>query len=247
MSGVIGGTAFLGPLLTLADSSEFLYRLKILNETQKETFHECFLEIGNLKTAKEKLSLLFQTVFTKPPGQNKTLFQSLTGYNFYCSVNYTERPEVFQKYISFVNSSHFKKAIHVGATASLRSQMMMTVYMMGLGDFFQDINETVINVLKNTNVLLYTGEWDIVFPAENLWRFYCALNWSQSAGFQENDTKPWYPDGKSEKQAGLFAKAGSVTYVRVDDAGHDPGFDQSEVAYKMVSLFLQNKPFDKTN
>lgn len=247
LAGVIGGTSFLGPLLTTADSSEFLYRLNILNKTQKETFHNRFLEIANLTNVKEKLGLLLQTIFTNPPGKNKTLFQSLTGYEYYSSVNYTTRPMVFQKYVSFVNSSQFKGNIHVGTAASLRSQMGMTVYVMGLGDFFTDISDTVINVLNNTNVLLYTGQWDLVFPDENLWQFYCVLKWSQSVGFQKDDIKPWYPYGKSQKQAGMYAQAGTVTYVRVDDSGHDPGFDKSEVVYEMASRFMNKKPFDETN
>ncbi|CAN7984254.1 unnamed protein product [Ixodes hexagonus] len=241
LKGVIAGSPFLGPLLDTINPSDFLFSVGMINENARTQMHERFRKIRDESNRKTQLGLLSKTCFQDYTKKNPSLFQQLTGYNLYSSVAYSRIPKEFTRYKDYVNSEDFKTRIHVGSGVTLRAQMPLVFYHLGMDDFFTDIATTLESVMNNCRVLIYGGQLDVIFPATNMERFYDTLTWNGSHEFKHSGKIPWYNDTDPDCLNGYVTKGGNVKYVLLQGAGHDPGFDVPEAIHEMTVKFIQGE------
>ncbi|KAH9363894.1 hypothetical protein HPB48_004091 [Haemaphysalis longicornis] len=122
LRGVMLGAGFLGDLLKVADSSDFLYQTSMITKKQHDLFAEQFRDMRKKATGLMgkigALLMLMRTIFTDK--KKPTLFQTLTGYNNHASALYTEKPLNMLKYAQYVQTDEFKRAVHVARRSSSR-------------------------------------------------------------------------------------------------------------------------------
>ncbi|CAN8029708.1 unnamed protein product, partial [Ixodes persulcatus] len=240
LKGVVAGSPFLGPLLETIDSSEFLFSVGMLDTTSKFLFHQAFENLTTETNRTIQLFTFLRTVFQDYTKKNPTLFQKLTGYNIHSSVLHTRIPQEFVEYKKYVNKSDFKSTIHVGSDAVLRKQMLSVVISMGMVDFFTDITLMLQSVFDKYRVLIYGGQLDTIFPAINMDRFYNSLEWGGSVHFKK-ERVAWYDEDDPDYLNGYVRKGGTVTYVLLVGAGHDPGFDVPKPTHTLIGKFLRQE------
>ncbi|XP_049513874.1 probable serine carboxypeptidase CPVL [Dermacentor silvarum] len=167
LKGVIGGNGFLGPILDIADSSQFMYQLSMVDESGRDAFSARFMYMkamaANQTLARAVPLLLSQTLFTNSP---PTLFQNLTLYNDYLSPLYTERDIAMTVCLTLLNMSQVKHEFHVGDNIPFEYYNLPLLYSLA-PDYLHNIDLLVTNVLNKTKVLLYTGQLDPLFPSVN--------------------------------------------------------------------------------
>ncbi|KAK8761549.1 hypothetical protein V5799_027184 [Amblyomma americanum] len=238
--GTIGGVGFLGPILDLADSSNFLYQASMLDTNGYAAFKLQFETMRNL-TATGNISyyplvigMLATTLFASEP---KTLFQNLTLYNSQASPLYTEMPLSMLAFFAFANTSDFKKAIHVGENTKfefVNPNLLVSL----AADFLVDIRETVQYVLNRTRVLFYTGQLDTLFPSPNLQNYFETLSWTHAHTYRAASRRTWKPYDLYYGAAAYLKSAKNFTSAVVLGMGHYGAFDKPLEVYHLMMEFI---------
>ncbi|XP_077524080.1 putative serine carboxypeptidase CPVL [Amblyomma americanum] len=238
--GTIGGVGFLGPILDLADSSDFLYQASMLDTNGYAAFKLQFETMRNL-TATGNISyyplvigMLATTLFASEP---KTLFQNLTLYNSQASPLYTEMPLSMLAFFAFANTSDFKKVIHVGENTQfefVNPNLLVSL----AADFLVDIRETVQYVLNRTRVLLYTGQLDTLFPSPNLQNYFETLSWTHAHTYRAASRRTWKPYDRYYGAAAYLKSAKNFTSAVVLGMGHYGAFDKPLEVYHLMMEFI---------
>lgn len=243
LKGVIGGNGFLGPILDVADSSNFLYETSMLTEEGRQNFSNAFQMMKNFFTAGNysvTLGLLFSTIFADITRAQPTLFQNLTLYNDHASPLYTERPFRLLACFKFLNdSSDFKKYIHVGENATFQYNNKLLLTMFSL-DWLADISSSIENVLNETSVLFYTGQLDALFPSVNQRTYFASLNWSHAQEYRDVNRSLWKPYTEYYGEAGYIKKAHTFTEAVLLGMSHYGAIEKSDEVYFLIMQFIAN-------
>uniref|UniRef100_G3MM89 Carboxypeptidase n=1 Tax=Amblyomma maculatum TaxID=34609 RepID=G3MM89_AMBMU len=236
--GTIGGVGFLAPILELADSSDFLYQVSMLDKKGYGIFKQQFENIRNITRQGQydiAIYMLAQTIFAYQ--DKKTLFQNLTFYNNHASPLYSEMPLSMLLCFKYINSSDFKTALHVGENTVLQYDNPLLLQRLA-GDFLVDITKLIEHVLNKTRVLFYTGQLDALFPSTNLQAYFDRLNWTKANEYRDANRSIWRPYGPATNAAGYMKSAGNFTSAVMLGMGHYAGFDKPTETYLLMKEFL---------
>lgn len=212
----------------------------------KQEFEQRFQDIRELATRNETAALLLflQTVFTS--STNPTLFQQLTGYDVQASALYSTKPPQRSQYESYVQTSDFKKAIHVGTAAAFEANITPLEYALE-EDYLTDISDRLEVLLNCCEVLFYTGQADILFPSINLQDYFRSLNWTAADAFRSAERQTWRATPNSTELSGYVFQTGNFTDVILLRAGHYAALDETKAAYHMMVNFIEGKSFADTS
>ncbi|KAL3211908.1 hypothetical protein MRX96_051921 [Rhipicephalus microplus] len=245
LEGVMLGVGFIFPLLELINSTDYLYYTGLLDDHGRQPFAQRFDVIqnfvneGNLRLA---AGLLSQTVLNLRSGKNQSLYQKLTGFKHHSSVVRAQRPAEVAAYMSCANSEEFKNRIHVHPSRTLDGTRMKIAMNLAVGDFFENHTETLLAVINNRHVLLYTAQLDAVFPAVNIERCFKNLEWRGQSQFNKAERSLWYRnDNSSLELLGYEKRAGAVTFSTVLFGGHYVSFDRSSAISDLYKRFLESR------
>ncbi|KAH9363900.1 hypothetical protein HPB48_011208 [Haemaphysalis longicornis] len=193
--------------------------------------------------------VLSKTVLNlRKPGEEKSLFQKLTGFDVHASIAYLKRPREFYAYFAYANSSDFKKRIHVSSSSSLDGKRIHLAMNLSVYDFFIDIKEMLPGVLEKYPVLFYTAQFDDVFPAVNLENQLRKLSWKHSETYKKACRVPWrHNDDYSGKLRGYEKKVPGLLSATVLFGGHYIYQDQSQAVSELYSRFLKFPPASDVN
>ncbi|XP_077546369.1 venom serine carboxypeptidase-like [Haemaphysalis longicornis] len=243
VSGAILGVPFLGPLLKLFDSSDYLYNTGLLDEEGRQAFAQRFQQIEQAAKVNRTLAagLLLRTVFNANVEGEPSLYEQLTGYTDHNSALRTKAEPETIKYKEYVTSDAFKKAVHVGLEAQLEAQRLPLFLSLAQSDYFDDVSDTLARVLDSVRVLYYTGQLDTVFPAVNIDRYLKKLKWSGQGELARSERKPWFSASNATTQLGYVTRARNLTYALVLRAGHLASFDQPAALFDLVYNFIHKK------
>ncbi|KAG0412554.1 hypothetical protein HPB47_010313 [Ixodes persulcatus] len=225
VKGLICGAGFLGPLLEVADSHEFLYEVSMLTSEGRDEFASRFELIRTLAATNQTaaLLLLLQTVFTSDT--NPTLFQQLTGYDNQASALYATKPANMLAYERYVQTKEFKKAVHVGDSIVFQKDMFTLMFGL-LQDYLANIDAEIEELLDTYKVLFYYGQMDSLFPAVHQKAFTRSLNWTGSDVFRNANRQTWRADDSAVKLLGYKTTAAQFTEVVLLKAGHYAAVDE---------------------
>ncbi|XP_040079175.1 probable serine carboxypeptidase CPVL [Ixodes scapularis] len=241
LQGVIAGAGLLGPLLQLADSSEYLYQVGMLNRRGKLQFQQRFAEVRRLKKKsklREAFKLLEKTIFAYTFSGLPTLFQDLTGYKDYDSVAQSEEPEIFKVLNQFFHADKFKRAIHVGIDAFFQ-QYYYDVSVNLIPDYFVDSSQTFVEVLDRYEVLAYSGQFDVTFPVANMQKFYEGLKWKGTEDYANAERNQWRKKIQgNDFLLGYITKAKGFTEAVLRRTGHRVSYDSSYLVAKLIEIFM---------
>ncbi|KAH9363902.1 hypothetical protein HPB48_011210 [Haemaphysalis longicornis] len=232
VSGAILGVPFLGPLLKLFDSSDYLYNTGLLDEEGRQAFAQRFQQIEQAAKVNRTLAagLLLRTVFNANVEGEPSLYEQLTGYTDHNSALRTKAEPETIKYKEYITSD-----------ASKRPYTLPLFLSLAQSDYFDDVSDTLARVLDSVRVLYYTGQLDTVFPAVNIDRYLKKLKWSGQGELARSERKPWFSASNATTQLGYVTRARNLTYALVLRAGHLASFDQPAALFDLVYNFIHKK------
>lgn len=243
LKGIVGGNGFLGPVLETADSSQFLYDVSMLDETGRYVFALAFETMKNMsgtQNASLVPYILLTTIFADPTGAKPSLFQNLTLYSDHASPLYTMRPLHMLMCFAFLNNSvYLRRQMHVGDEAIFRYGDPMLLGKLA-PDWLRDIRNMTQRVLNETNVLLYTGQIDTLFPSVNQRNYYATLDWAQAAMYRSTPRSLWRPSSWSHYMgyAGYIRKVTGFTEAVLLGMSHYGAADKPDEAYYLIMEFI---------
>ncbi|KAK8765395.1 hypothetical protein V5799_032003 [Amblyomma americanum] len=240
LRGVIMGAGFLGQLMKVADSSEFLYEMSMITKRGRKSFAQKFAEMRQkVRSLLGKLAALLKlrrTIFTSET--NPTLFQKLTGYNNQASALYSEKPENMVRYEQYVQTDDFKRALHVGKSVQfMKAESKVATKLKD--DYLTDISDKIQDLLQSYKILFYTGQMDTLFPSRNLQDYFRSLNWTGAEEFRAKEPTHWKAYPTSRYVSGIVTMVGNVTEVVLLRAGHYAAVDEADNANKMILNFIE--------
>ncbi|XP_075729758.1 venom serine carboxypeptidase-like isoform X1 [Rhipicephalus microplus] len=242
LKGVIGGNGFLGSILDLADSSDFMYQLSMVDKKGRNEFHKKFQQMKNdshnpsltLKIVQE----LSQTLFIND--MSPTLYQNVTLYHDYLSPLLTERsPSLLGSFLLLYNNSEVRNALHIGPNVTF--EYNNTDLLRGLAtDYLRNISPMVSNVLNKTNVLLYTGQLDPLFPSVKQRDYLSKLQWKEADAYKTARRVPWTPPIPYNGFAAFLTKTSNFTYGVILGMSHYGAIDKPDEVYFLIKEFVTN-------
>uniref|UniRef100_A0A147BNZ8 Putative serine carboxypeptidase n=1 Tax=Ixodes ricinus TaxID=34613 RepID=A0A147BNZ8_IXORI len=243
LRGVICGVGFLGPLLLMANMSDYFHQFSIMDHNGRGIYQTRLDEIQKLViggNALQAVLLLQQTLFVSSGGSAPTLFEELTGYKYDGNVLQSREPAEFQRYRDYVASEDFKMQIHVGLNATFQRSELINFYI--AKDYFRDITDMVLTVLKNYRLLAYFGQLDPVFSVVQNEKYFRSLQWDGAEEFRRANHTPWFAVSEKNGVSGYVTAAQNFVFTSILQAGHYAGFDQTQAANKMMRRFMNGLP-----
>uniref|UniRef100_A0A131YF95 Serine carboxypeptidase n=1 Tax=Rhipicephalus appendiculatus TaxID=34631 RepID=A0A131YF95_RHIAP len=243
LKGVIGGNGFLGPILDIAESSEFMYQLSMVNRNGCDAFSDQFNRMRNEQNVTIIPYMLSRTMFI---GNPPTLFQNVTLYNDYLSPLYTERLLSMQVCFGLINSSAVRSALHIGRTLTFQYNNELMLYSLA-ADYITNINDTVAKVLESTSVLFYTGQLDPLFPSVNQRSYLSKLQWRDSAKYNAAQRVTWKPPTWQPVDgfAGYLKQTETLTDAVIVGMSHYGAIEKPNEAYFLMMEFITNTSTSK--
>lgn len=241
LNGAILGAGFLGNILEVADSADFLYETSMVTKKERDLLEEEFQDmrrkarrhIGKLSALLDLMRTIF-TAETKP-----TLFQKLTGYNNHASALYTEKPLNMLKYEKYVQTDEFKRAVHIGQDVGFQEAEDKVTRQLAK-DYLTDISGKIEDLLESYHMLLYTGQMDTLFPSRNLQDYFRSLKWSGAKEFRKKQPKRWRAYRNSHSVSGFITTVGKMKEGVLLGAGHYAAVDKPEEANRLMMMFIED-------
>nr|XP_050031931.2 venom serine carboxypeptidase-like [Dermacentor andersoni] len=243
LKGVIGGNGFLGPIFDLADSSDFLYQMSMVDSKGRTEFKERFQLMKRLAASENvthkmyALMLLTSTLFINDT--SPTLFQNLTLYHDHASPMYTHRPVRMLYCAGFLNDSVTKVLLHAGAnnTFQIINEVMLQTFAI---DSLRDISTFNEHVLNESRVLLYNGQMDALFPSVNQRDYYRRLNWTYADDYRNATRYPWQPHPGYYGFAGYKKTVHNFTEAVILGMSHYGAAEKPDEPYFLITQFIAN-------
>ncbi|XP_075526697.1 venom serine carboxypeptidase-like [Dermacentor variabilis] len=243
LKGVIGGNGFLGPIFDLADSSDFLYQMSMVDSKGRTEFRERFQLMKKLAASENAtlkmyaLMLLTSTLFINDA--SPTLFQNLTLYHDQASPMYTHRPVRMLYCAVFLNQSATKVLLHAGAnnTFQIINEVMLQTFAI---DSLRDISTFNEHVLNESRVLFYNGQMDALFPSVNQRDYYRRLNWTYAVDYRNTPRYPWQPHQGYYGFAGYKKTVHDFTEVVILGMSHYGAAEKPDEPYFLITEFIAN-------
>lgn len=243
LKGVIGGNGFLGPVLEVADSSDFLYQMSMVDVNGRQQFAERFAQMRQLAQSGDynktlyALKLFSETIFTDT--QTPTMFQNLTLYNDHASPMYTERPYWMLQCFFFLSMNTTKIALHAGVNNTFQINNPLLLFSFA-SDWLRDISLYNEHVLNQTSVLLYTGQMDALFPSVNQRNYFKRLNWTYADEYRNVSRYPWTPYKHYYGFAGYIKTVQRFSEAVLLGMSHYGAAEKPDEVYFLMMQFIAN-------
>ncbi|XP_072975078.1 serine carboxypeptidase-like isoform X1 [Typha angustifolia] len=140
----------------------------------------------------------------------------------------------FSNMEKFLNDKSVRKALGVGDRKFVSCNPL--VYEAMLTDWMKNL-EVGIPALVDDGIklLVYAGEYDLICNWLGNFRWVNSMEWS---GHQIFAKAPMLPFTVDRKEAGLLKAYGSLSFLKVHDAGHMVPMDQPKAALEMLRRWM---------
>ncbi|CAH8383402.1 unnamed protein product [Eruca vesicaria subsp. sativa] len=137
----------------------------------------------------------------------------------------------------FLNQDSVRKALGVGDIKFVSCSTV--VYDAMQMDWMQNLEVGIPALLEDgIKMLIYAGEYDLICNWLGNSKWVHEMEWSGQKEFVSAATVPFYVDNK---EAGLMKNHGSLTFLKVHDAGHMVPMDQPKAALQMLQNWMEGK------
>jgi len=132
-------------------------------------------------------------------------------------------------------------ALHVGSVPY--AVFNQTVEDQLIHDWVVGVVPVLLELLEHYDVLVYSGQYDVILGPPGTERAIDKLQWSGAAAYATKPTTPFYIENGGRDLAGYVRQAASAanttfSYVMLRGCGHMVPTDQPVRAYNMISTFL---------
>lgn len=143
----------------------------------------------------------------------------------------------FSNMEKFLNLKSVRETLGVGDIEFVSCSP--TVYEAMLTDWMRNLEVGIPALLEDgIQLLVYAGEYDLICNWLGNSRWVHAMEWSGQSGFVSSSEIPFLVDGV---EAGLLKTHGSLSFLKVHDAGHMVPMDQPKAALEMLKRWTRGK------
>ncbi len=173
--------------------------------------------------------------------QGKSFWVNITGCTDYFNIMRVNSPASFNYFSAYLNQPAQRKALHVG-DATLHSGSAVERAL--IPDVMQSVKAELDVLMQNYNVLLYSGQLDVIIGALLTDQFVPTLVWPGAAAYTKAQRNVWQLNdgvaGYAKQVTAKNAAGQDITFVRavVRGAGHIVPFDAPAAALDMVQRFV---------
>ncbi|CAN8012994.1 unnamed protein product, partial [Ixodes pacificus] len=237
LKGIAIGNADIDPL-TMMDYADYLYEIGLVDRNQAAVLRgKTDAAINLIKQGRYlEANDVVAPIFDGSP----SIYNNLTGFTNYFNYLLTKEPVDQLYYISFIQTTRVRKAIHVGSLPFYDFNPM--VYDNFNGDKMVSAKPWFTSLLEKYKVLLYSGQLDIVVAYPYTESFLASLNWTGAGALAAVSRQIWRTPGGKDIY-GYVRQVANFTEVLVRNGGHILPYDQPEAAYDMITRFIDGKPF----
>jgi len=146
----------------------------------------------------------------------------------------------FSNMENYLNQGSVRDALGVGSRKFVSCSPL--VYEAMLTDWMRNMEVGIPTLLDDgVKLLVYAGEYDLICNWLGNSRWVNSMDWSGSENFKQASTKSFLVD---DKEAGLITSYGSLSFLKVHDAGHMVPMDQPKAALEMLKRWTQGSITD---
>ncbi|XP_058099119.1 serine carboxypeptidase-like isoform X1 [Magnolia sinica] len=141
----------------------------------------------------------------------------------------------FSNMDKFLNQKSVREALGVGKRKFVSCSPI--VYEAMITDWMKNFEPGIPALIEDgIKVLVYAGEYDLICNWLGNFRWVNSMEWSGQKKFAVAPMEPFTVDGK---EAGLLKSYGSLSFLKVHDAGHMVPMDQPKAALKMLKKWTR--------
>lgn len=219
--------------------SDYFYQIGLLDFNGRDQFKQLENRARDLiKLGKhEEAFKIFGEMINNDPIEEPTLFKNLTGFDNWYNYLYTQNPDDSEYYYTeWIERPDVRKAIHVGNRTFISYNMIVVEYLKE--DFTKSVAFIIADLLEHYQVLLYSGQLDLIVPYRSTENYLLNLNWSGIEDYKKTPRKQWKV---GNDLAGYSKTVRNLTEVLVRNAGHMVPADQPIWAWELITRFTHKK------
>ncbi|KAI9307926.1 Alpha/Beta hydrolase protein [Cunninghamella echinulata] len=135
----------------------------------------------------------------------------------------------------YLRSKELKAAIHSQKQALGWSECSSSVSRALDGDKSKPSYDLLPDLLKETKILLFSGEYDLICNHFGTEYLISNMTWNDDKGFAGAKQQDWVINGKT---AGHYTEARGLTYVLIKDGSHMVPYDKPMETLDMINRFM---------
>lgn len=255
LKGISIGDGAMDPAAQFQGFGDLLWYLGMVDEVERKTFKtyestiQTRLKSGDNVGAFEAFDEMLNGDFYAYP----TYYANVTGmssnyFNFELSPDATPLGGDF---VDWLNKPEVRKQIHVGGRKYAPANSTVEAYLKHA--WMQGVVEMLVPLMEKYNVLVYSGQNDVILGPPLTEQFLAQLRWSGQEAYRTAKKTVWRrsatgPGSKIADVAGYVKQVGSAagstfTYAIVRGAGHMVPGDQPERALDLIHKFISGTSF----
>ncbi|XP_063977154.1 venom serine carboxypeptidase-like [Diachasmimorpha longicaudata] len=243
LKGLAIGNGLTDPINQL-NYGDYLYQLGLIDFNGLELFH-AYQKRGMDFINQSKYDEAFQVFNEMIDGDlnsGPSLFENLTGFNFYFNYLKTHDSEEADWISEWIQMPDVRKAIHVGNCSFQFEANEVENHLKN--DITRSEADKVAILAEHYRVLIYNGQLDIIVAYPLTENYLRNLKWVGAEAYKKAVRKTWMVDGEI---AGYVKTVGNLSEVLVRNAGHMVPADQPKWAYDLISRFTHGKKIESFN
>ncbi|CAD6228251.1 GSCOCG00006429001-RA-CDS [Cotesia congregata] len=239
LKGIAIGNGLTDPINQL-NYGDYLYQLGLIDFNGREKFHayedqgRAFINQSKYDEAFEIFNKLLDGDLSSPP----TLFQNLTGFNFYFNYLHTSDSNESDWMSQWVQGVGARRAIHVGNCSFNVENSKVEEHLKN--DITRSQADKVAALLQYYKVLIYNGQLDIIVAYPLTENYLMNLKWFGADTYKKAERRIWKVGNEI---AGYVKHAHNLIEILVRNAGHMVPADQPKWAFDLISRFTNVKTF----
>lgn len=240
LAGIAVGDGWIDPVNMIPAYPGLLYNVGMADERQRDVIQNyCdrtveLIRNGQMVEAFEVWDEMLNGDLYPYPNY----FHNISGSNDYDNFLRTNAPAEFSRFAPYLNQPHIRAAMHTG-NATFNDGSKCEKHL--VADFHVSFAQELITLLEakeDYNIVVYSGQLDIIIGAPLTEAFLSKLPWSGLEEYQNAERSIWMLPDMEDPVAGYVRSVGKFTQVIIRGAGHIAPYDQPERALDMINRFL---------
>ncbi|EOA22895.1 hypothetical protein CARUB_v10003627mg [Capsella rubella] len=238
LKGIAIGNGLTNPEIQYAAYGDYALQMKLITESDNEGIKQDYVECQNfIKKCNLGVALACASGFEVCNNIVTTITEKNKGINYYdvrkkCVGRLCYD---FSKIETFLNKENVRKALGVGDIEFVSCSS--TVYDAMTKDWMVNLEVKIPELVNDgISLLVYAGEYDLLCNWLGNSRWVEEMNWSGQKDFKAAKNVPLMVDNK---EVGLLKSYGSLTFLKVHDAGHMVPMDQPKGSLLMLQYWMR--------
>lgn len=218
--------------------ADLLYQIGVFDEREAEHGRKVEKQIEELARQQKWRECFFLVdLYINGDRIHPTFFNNVTGcknYENFLQINYDSDP-----FTDYLTREDVRRAIHVGNHSVSDGNKV-------LDHLIEDACKSVKPWLEELidagyDVLLYSGQLDIIVSPTNTRRLIDSMNWKNAKSYRKSPKKIWKIDEQGTDVAGYVQSYKNFHFAIVRGAGHMVPTDQPRRCFDLIKRFVNGK------